>query len=147
MKASMKAKYYYSDGTVSDVQDYSKTLHREDGPAIEHPDGTKYWYVNDKRHREDGPAIERTNGDKVWYLNGKRHREDGPAIDWADGYKEWHLNGKQLRTLTKKQLIRYMEVNNLTLAHLFTDSDEVVRTSAAKYDWKKSADSIYVFRS
>ena len=47
-------------------------LHREDGPAVEHADGTKFWYVNDKRHREDGPAIEYSNGIKSWYINGQQ---------------------------------------------------------------------------
>ena len=67
--------------------------HREDGPAVEHADGTNYWYLNGELHREDGPAIERPNGDKFWYLNGERHREDGPAIEYASGYKAWYLNG------------------------------------------------------
>ena len=61
-------------------------------------DGTKAWYLNDKRHREDGPAIEYANGHKSWWLNGELHREDGPAREYADGYgyKEWWLDGKQL---------------------------------------------------
>ena len=46
-------------------------LHREDGPAIEHPDGTKSWWINGKRHREDGPAIEYNDGEKYWFLNNK----------------------------------------------------------------------------
>jgi hypothetical protein len=71
-------------------------LHREDGPAIEHSDGTKHWYLNGKRHREDGPAIEFPDGTKEWYLNGKYHREDGPAIEFSDGTKIWYLNGKRL---------------------------------------------------
>jgi hypothetical protein len=33
-------------------------LHREDGLAVESPDGYTAWYKNGKRHREDGPAIE-----------------------------------------------------------------------------------------
>jgi len=27
-------------------------LHREDGPAVEHSDGTKEWYLNDKKYTE-----------------------------------------------------------------------------------------------
>ena len=30
--------------------------------------GTKYYYVNNVLHREDGPAIESSNGTKYWYL-------------------------------------------------------------------------------
>jgi hypothetical protein len=68
-------------------------LHREDGPALECPDGFKAWYQNGKLHREDGPAIEFTNGQKEWYINGCRHRTDGPAIEYSFGIKMWYLNG------------------------------------------------------
>ncbi len=34
-------------------------------------------------HREDGPAIEHPNGNKLWFINGKLHREDGPAVQWV----------------------------------------------------------------
>jgi hypothetical protein len=54
-------------------------LHREDGPAVEYPDGSKAWFLNGKRYREDGPIIEYSDGTKYWYLNGKLHREGGPA--------------------------------------------------------------------
>jgi len=30
-----------------------------------------------------------------------------------------------------------MELRNLTVVHLLTDNDKMVRTSAAKYKWKK----------
>ena len=69
-------------------------LHREDGPAVEYADGSKWWYLNGKLHREDGPAYEGANGDKEWYLNNKLHREDGPAIEFSNGRKEWWVNGK-----------------------------------------------------
>jgi hypothetical protein len=55
------------------------------------------WYLNDKLHREDGPAFEYANGTKWWYLNGEHHREDGPAIEYhPDGSKYWYLNGNEL---------------------------------------------------
>ena len=46
-----------------------------------------------KLHKEDGPAVEHADGSKVWFLNGKRHRVGGPAVERNDGYKEWYLNG------------------------------------------------------
>jgi hypothetical protein len=52
--------------------------------------------LDGKLHREDGPAVEWPAGTKEWYLNGKRHRVDGPAIEWGDGTWSWYLNGKQL---------------------------------------------------
>jgi len=82
-------KYYFSDKEM-------ELFHREDGPAIEFADGSKYWCVNDKLHRKDGPAIEHVSGTKEWYINGERHREDGPAIEFVNGNKFWYLNGKYL---------------------------------------------------
>jgi hypothetical protein len=59
--------------------------------------GTKSWYnENDKRHREDGPAIEFANGTKFWFINDKLHRENGPAFEYSDGSKSWWLNDKEL---------------------------------------------------
>ena len=46
-------------------------LHRDDGPAIEYPDGSKYWWQNGLLHRIDGPAIILPDGRKWWYLNDK----------------------------------------------------------------------------
>ena len=72
---------------------YKGKLHREDGPAIERPNGYKAWYKNGQLHREDGPAVAWVDGKKQWYLNGLCHREDGPAIIYPDGTKIWYLNG------------------------------------------------------
>ena len=54
------------------------------------------WKLNGKLHREDGPAIEHPSGTKCWYINGKLHREDGPAIEHANGYKIWYINDVEL---------------------------------------------------
>lgn len=32
--------------------------------------GVKRWFRNNELHREDGAAIEYPNGDKMWLLNG-----------------------------------------------------------------------------
>ena len=60
--------------------------------------GNKYWR-NPKRslHREDGPAVEYADGAKAWYINGTLHREDGPAVEYATYGKKnwWYINGKQ----------------------------------------------------
>jgi len=37
--------------------------------------GTKRWYLNDFYHCEHGPAIEYPNGTKYWCLNGKEFTE------------------------------------------------------------------------
>ena len=89
-------------------------LHREDGPAIEWPSGSKDWYLNGHLHREDGPAIEYFDGSKSWYINSKRHREDGPAVEWLDGDKEWWLEGREyteenFKKRTAKEVVLTMD--------------------------------------
>jgi len=68
-------------------------LHREDGPAIECPNGDKSWWKNGNLHREgDLPAIEYSDGDKFYYVHGELHRENGPARKFANGVKYFYLN-------------------------------------------------------
>ena len=45
-------------------------LHRDNGPAVVYPDGSKLWVIRNTLHREDGPAIERADGRHWWYLDG-----------------------------------------------------------------------------
>ena len=71
-------------------------LHREDGPAVEWPTGSKDWYLNGNLHREDGPAVEEPDGTKYWYFNNEYHREDGPAVEYPDGEKFWYLDGEEV---------------------------------------------------
>ena len=71
-------------------------LHREDGPACELANGTKYWCKNGVLHRLDGPALEYIEGNKLWYKNGKLHRLDGPAVEFYNGQKEWYIEGNKL---------------------------------------------------
>ena len=56
-------------------------------------------------HRDEGPAIEHNNGNKYWYRYGKKHREDGPAVVNVDGTTEWYLNGKEFTKDEFKKLI------------------------------------------
>jgi len=86
-------------------------IHRNDGPAVESPDGTSYWYKEGNRHREDGPAMEYANGIRAWYQNGLLHREDGPAFEYPDGTSEWWINGKPINELEifTKELLRFLE--------------------------------------
>ena len=65
------------------------------GPHIDEHDTTR-WYHNNKLHREDGPAVEYTDGTKFWYQDGLLHREDGPTDEWACGSVDWRYNGRYL---------------------------------------------------
>ena len=65
-------------------------LHREDGPAIEFSDGSKYWYKHDKPHRLDGPAVIQntkkllkynTLSKIIWFING--HNVTDIITNWA----------------------------------------------------------------
>ena len=105
----MKNKYYYKDGSVLDYRDWDKELHKEDGPAIEHEDGSASWYIDGKQHRVDGPAVEYANGSKEWYIDGKLHRVDGPAIEFADGEKWWFIDD---RHLTEEQFDNHPKVQH-----------------------------------
>jgi hypothetical protein len=96
-----------SCGTICYYNDLNQH-HREDGPAIELANGTKYWYRNDQLHREDGPAVERADGTKAWYLNNQLHREDGHAVEFADGRKEYWLLGIQYAT--KKDYLKRLKL-------------------------------------
>ena len=59
--------------------------------------GNRFYYNNARQlHRTDGPAIECPDNSKYWYQNGRRHRTDGPAVESFNGYREWWLNGVEL---------------------------------------------------
>jgi len=88
-------------------------------------------------HREDGPAKEYEDGTKAWFLNNKRHREDGPAIEYGDdGGGDWYINGWRIIKLNKTQLTKYMKLKNLMLAHLLLDPDPIIRESANNIKWE-----------
>jgi hypothetical protein len=47
-------------------------------------EGHREWRLSNGRlHREDGPAKIHTNGSQKWLQNGDLHRKDGPAIIWG----------------------------------------------------------------
>jgi|SRR5579859_2150027 len=88
-------------------------LHREDGPALECPDGYKAWYYHGQRHRVDGPAIERADGSKEWYFHGKLHRLDGPVYEGTNGAKEWHYHGEYINCSSQEEFERLIKLKVL----------------------------------
>jgi len=54
--------------------------------------------------------IEHPNGSKEWWINRYRHRIDGPAVDYADGSKEWWINGKHITD----EVNDWMKENNIS---------------------------------
>jgi hypothetical protein len=77
--------------------------------------GTIIYYKNNKFHREDGPAVEFSNGSRYWYINGIRHRDDGPAIELSDGYKEYWLNGEYYKNINSDEQWKSFVVKILLL--------------------------------
>jgi|ERR1700691_2718672 len=91
---------------------------------VEYKDGPIYYcYLNGKLHREDGPAIIHPDGALEYYLNGLRHREDGPAAIWRDGTVYWYVNGnniaKEVNNWIIKNLIHNYKVWNKADKRLF----------------------------
>jgi hypothetical protein len=114
----MADKYWYSNGTCSNRYEINEILHRENGPAVEHTNGDKYWYLYGRSHREDGPASEYANGNKYWFIDGKRHRLDGPACERSDGIKMWFINGV---------ILKYEEFENHPLRIKYLVDLEIMR--------------------
>jgi len=59
-------------------------------------DGIRHCYAEGLLHREDGPAIIHPDGRQLWYLAGKLHREDGPAVVYPSGFVFWVLRNKRV---------------------------------------------------
>ena len=77
--------YYKKDGV----------FHREDGPAVIYPDGSKSWYLNGVLHNEKGPALIDSSGG-FWALHGiECTEEEVQKIDY-------------LRKCPKEELPKYM---------------------------------------
>lgn len=75
----------------------------------ESSDGTKVWTLNNQLHREDGPAIEWANGTKFWYLNGiKQEPKKYPE------HEKFKKNQSSIRQITN--FIEWLrEEHNITL--------------------------------
>jgi hypothetical protein len=67
-------------------------------------------YVNGKLHRDDGPALIHTDGSKFWYKHDNWHRVDGPAVEYTDGGKLWYLNDKRLLVKSQEEFEQYMRL-------------------------------------
>ena len=84
-------------GARREYRDARGRLHRTDGPALIHANGSVKWYLHGKRHRIGGPACVYVNGTRKWYEDGKRHRYGGPAATYPDGRRIWFDHGRRVR--------------------------------------------------
>lgn len=54
------------------MDDSCQKLHRTEGPAVIHNNGTVEYWNRGQLHRVEGPAIETKMGSEVYYLFGRR---------------------------------------------------------------------------
>lgn len=74
-------------------------------------DGSKEWRNSEGQlHREDGPAIELPNGSRGWFYEGKHHRVDGPAIEHIDGDKSWWYKDKWFNVSSQEEFERLLNL-------------------------------------
>jgi hypothetical protein len=71
-------------------------IHREDGPAIIHKNGSLAYCENGVFHREDGPAIINSHGQVQYWNRGKISNESGPAVIYMNGDVEYWINGTKI---------------------------------------------------
>jgi hypothetical protein len=84
-------------GERREYRDEQGRLHRENGPALIHANGSHKWYRHGVRHREGAPACVYVNGTRKWYQDGLRHRDNGPAATYPDGRRIWIVDGEVVR--------------------------------------------------
>ena len=62
------------------------------------PNGTFRYFLGKRLHRKDGPAYIHKDGTEYWYLHGEMHRIDGPAVIYKDGRVEWYLKNTRIKS-------------------------------------------------
>jgi hypothetical protein len=82
-------------------------------------EGIKTWHINGERHREDGPAVEHRNGYKEWYINDKRvsetehkaHFKRIRKLQHKYYYKwvEWHFDPNRKGSKVYQNLYKKLE--------------------------------------
>src|SRR5689334_3476395 len=85
------------NGERREHRDAQGRLHRADGPALIHANGSVKWYRHGVRHRDGAPACIYVNGTRKWYEDGVRHRDDGPAATYPDGRRIWIVDGEVVK--------------------------------------------------
>lgn len=87
-------KFWYIDGKRLTQQEFNTIIKQPESTiTLEENSEQKWRNANGQLHRIDGPAVVHLDGSKAWYVNGLRHRTDGPAIEYANGNKEYFIKG------------------------------------------------------
>ncbi len=90
----------YEDGNTF-WYNKEEQFHRLNGPAEEHSDGYKAYWINDKLHNLEGPAVIYPSGEVVYYIEGKRYNK-----------KDWEKEVQRIKfpcsgTIIEKDGIKY----------------------------------------
>jgi hypothetical protein len=73
-----------------------------DNPTFIDYNGSKFWKnKKNQLHRIGGPAVDHFDGSKSWYVNDKLHRLDGPAMVWPSGNNQWYKNNVRFKNKEK----------------------------------------------
>lgn len=82
-----------------------------DEPAVVYADGTKWWYREGLIHRDNGPAVVHPNGAQEWWLNNQRQRTEYPDSEGIHpdlrGVKQFYENGVLVREEYPPRLASY----------------------------------------
>lgn len=103
-------------------------LHRDNGPAAIHHNGTKTWYKEGKKHRVGAPAHIWNNGNIEWFFEGLRHCETGPALIYPGRKEEYYLMGIKY----SKEDFEYAVIKWKLLQKLQTELSEKPATKKLK---------------
>lgn len=81
---------------IKTYRDNKGRLHREDGPAVIYPDGSKFYHVNGSRTSITQPTSYFDNGYVEWNLYAIPHRDNGPACASPNGLLRWVDDGERI---------------------------------------------------
>ena len=79
------------------MDDSCEKLHRTEGPAVMHNNGSIEYWNHGQLHNIDGPAIETKIGKKVYYLFGRRLTEE----KWLSAKQKYFLDKQPENSVIK----------------------------------------------
>ncbi len=77
--------------------------------------GTKYWFKNGKLHREDGPACEYTDGSKYWWFEDKPYEQINLKAHIVLDHYQGEYNLVWYKLLGKDKVLEYPDIPGLII--------------------------------
>lgn len=122
LNSSLKLSWQKESQKIVTTEDNVNEINRRTGFDLE-VDTIIYLNSNNELHNLNGPAVEFPSGSKYWYQNGKCHRIDGPAVILSNGRKRWYIDGKYLGgepKFTQEDFEEYKRSHNITSSLKFS---------------------------